>query len=323
MNTIYRDKLPHLAGQVFVTGGAGFLGRSLLRRAFEASWPCQFTVFGRDEEKLTQAKYRWPDINIVIGDVRDYRHLLNAMRGHETVIHAAAIKFIPEAEHNVFETVKTNVEGSRNVANAAREIGVKQVIGISTDKACLPVNTYGMTKALMERMFAEANNWGSTRFVIARYGNVVGSTGSIVPVFQRQLAETGHVKVTDPNMTRFWLSPDEAIDLILLALGQSKTYPGCVFVPRCPAMRIGDLAAALSNGVPSDIIGSRPGEKVHEDLIHSQESIRVLDRGDYFIVYPAVSANIQGRSWTYSSHTPAGWVTPEHMLKMIADAATI
>jgi len=307
-----------------VSGGAGFLGRTLLALAQWEDWPCTFTVYGRDEEKLAQVKHRWPSTNVIIGDVRDYRHLLNAMRGHEIVVHAAAIKFIPEAEHNVFETIKTNVEGSRNIANAAKELGVRDVVGISTDKACLPVNTYGMTKALMERMFAEANNWGDTRFVIARYGNVVGSTGSIVPVFQRQLAEVGHVRVTDPRMTRFWLSPREAVDLILLALGQIKKYRGCVFVPRCPAMRIGDLAAALSNGAPVEFIGARPGEKMHEDLVHAQESVRVESRGDYLVVYPAVSANIQGQSpWTYSSHTPAGWVTPEHMLTMIEEAATI
>src|SRR3990172_11612508 len=274
--TIAHDRLSTLSGNTFVSGGAGYLGRAILRRAQREQWPCTFTLYSRDEERLWNAKDRFGKlVNCVLGDVRDQHNLNIAMRGHKNVIHAAAIKFIPEAEANVFETVKTNVDGSRNVMRAAVRAGVERVVAISTDKAALPANTYGMTKVLMERMFAEANAWGNTRFVAVRYGNVVGSTGSIIPIFKHQKEKYGRVKVTDENMTRFWLSADEAIDLILLALARAEELPGRIFVPRCGAMYIKDLAQLLAGGCPIDVIGIRPGEKLHEDLVNYQESPRV------------------------------------------------
>src|SRR3990167_4972035 len=259
--TIAHDRLPGLIGKVFISGGTGFLGRAILRRAEKEHWDCQITAMSRDEEKLWKAKDRFGKlVNCVLGDVRDQHNLNIAMRGHETVIHAAAIKFIPEAEANVFETVKTNVDGSRNVLRAAVRVGVKTVVAISTDKAALPANTYGMTKALMERMFAEANAWNGTRFVAVRYGNVVGSTGSIIPIFKYQLAKNGRLRLTDERMTRFWISVDEAIDLILLAAARAQELPGRVFVPRCSAMTVKDIARMIAAGAPIDVTGIRPGE---------------------------------------------------------------
>lgn len=321
--TIAHDRLPGLIGKVFISGGTGFLGRAILRRAEKEHWDCQITAMSRDEEKLWKAKDRFGKlVNCVLGDVRDQHNLNIAMRGHETVIHAAAIKFIPEAEANVFETVKTNVDGSRNVMRAAVRAGVERVVAISTDKAALPANTYGMTKALMERMFAEANAWGNTRFVAVRYGNVVGSTGSIIPIFKHQKEKYGRVKITDENMTRFWLSADEAIDLILLALAKAEELPGRIFVPRCGAMYIKDLAQLLADGVPIDVIGIRPGEKLHEDLVNYQESPRVDLLADYFVIHPAMHA-AEGGSWTYRSSSPAVWITLKEMSAMIKDAEDI
>ena len=320
--TIAHDRLPHLSGRVLITGG-GFLCRSILHRAEREAWPCFFTVYSRDEEKLWKIKERFRDlVSCTLGDIRDQHNLTVAMRDHDFVIHTAAIKFIPEAEANVFETLKTNVDGSRNVLRATVRAGVKSVVAISTDKACIPVNTYGFTKALMERMFAEANSWNNTRFSCVRYGNVVGSTGSIIPVFRHQIEKYGRIKVTDEKMTRFWISTDEAIDLILLAFARSEELPGRVFVPRCRAMYVMDLAKTIADDIPIDIIGIRPGEKLHESLIHYQESPRVDLLADYFVVHPATEKS-EGKPWTYISHSPSEWIYFEEMAKMIRDSEDI
>lgn len=338
--------LPPLSGNVLITGGAGFLGRAIIRRAHREQWPCTFTVLSRDEEKQWRLQQQYgPSIRCVIGDIRDYHTLVTTMPGHDLVIHAAAIKFIPEAERNVVETQKVNIDGSRNVARAADWCHVPVCVGISTDKASLPANVYGATKMLMERFYAEANRWhGVTRYVTVRYGNVVGSTGSIVPVFQAQLAKSGRVQVTDDRMTRFWLSADEAVDVILLAVDKAKEHPGASFIPKCGAMRVIDLARLIAGDAPIDIVGIRPGEKLHEDLVNYQESSHTFDKGDYFIIRHQVDGRTprtqgsppvppgldecnqaaEGQSgWTYRSYCPSRWITPEEMSAMIEDAKTI
>ncbi len=313
-----------LHGKIFVTGGAGFLGRGLIRRAEREDWPCKFTIFSRDEEKQFLLSRRFGDrIKCLLGDIRDQHSLYVAMRDHDAVIHAGAVKFIPEAEKNVWECLKTNIDGSRNVIRAAVRCRVSKVINISTDKACLPANVYGMSKALGERMTAEANGWSRmTTLGSVRYGNVVGSTGSIIPRFYHQLKEEGKVKVTDPRMTRFWLSVDEAIDLILLALKTIETIPGAVVVPKCGAMRIQDLAEMIAGSAPVEEIGIRPGEKLHEQLIQAQEAPRVEQKGDHFIVRQAIEPS-EGEGWTYTSSNPARWIEQEEMMEMIQDAKGI
>lgn len=320
--TIATDRLSSLTGEIFITGGAGFLGASIVARAQREHWDCHITAFSRDEEKQWHLKDRFGSlVTCVIGDIRDDEALLLSLRGKDTVIHAGAIKFVPEAEFNVVETIKTNVEGSMNVFLTSWLSEIKKVIAISTDKACLPVNTYGMTKALMERMVGEAALWSDeTQFSAVRYGNVVGSTGSIIPVFKKQLAEKGRVTVTNELMTRFWISANEAIDLILLAANQMEQFPGCIFIPRCGAMKIGTLANLIAKGAPIDIIGARPGEKEHEDLVHYKESTRANLLGDYFVLHPSTTKMEETKGLTYSSHSPANWITEDEMSVMIQEA---
>lgn len=314
---------PHLEGKIFVTGGAGFLGRALIRRAQREKWPCSFTIYSRDEEKqwALQNKYG-SHIRCYLGDVRDYQSLTSLMPGHDLVIHAAAIKFIPEAERNVWETIKVNIDGSRNIVRAAAYSNVPKVIAISTDKACQPTNVYGMSKAIMEKLVAESNRWREkTLFGCVRYGNVIGSTGSIIPVFKKQLERSKKLLVTDKEMTRFWLSADQAIDLIILAQRELPDMPGGVWVPRCGAMSIFGLAELIAEGAPIDIVGIRPGEKIHEDLIHHQESTRAEQRGDYFVLRNTLLR--KGEGWTYRSSNPSRWIPAEEMSKMIVDAENI
>ena len=321
-----------LTGRIFVTGGAGFLGRGLIRAAERESWDCQFTIYSRDEEKQHKLRRRWPLVRCVLGDVRDRDRLEQSMAGHDIVIHAAAVKFIPEAEANVSEAISVNVGGSQNVVNAALGGAAwpKTVVGISTDKAALPVNTYGATKMLMERMFTRASagiSW-KPNFVSVRYGNVVGSTGSIIPLFQDQLRRNGKVTVTDPTMSRFWISVDDAVKLIVLAVKLSSTRLGGIIVPRCKSMNIGKLAEMIvGDQIDSDaieIVGARPGEKKHEELVHFQESVLAEKwNDDYFVLHPQADENKwlnKGQEpWTYSS-LYAERLSAEEMQAMIEDA---
>lgn len=325
--------------RVFVTGGAGFLGRGILRRVYEPeptlaadSDPCRdwdVTVYSRDETKQDECRRRYPKAHYVLGDVCNLDHLTNAMVGHDIVIHGAALKYIPEAELNAAECVAINVDGSRNVIKAARKAGVKQVVGISTDKACQPVNIYGATKMTMERLFADEHRWGynSPTYTTVRYGNVVGSTGSVIPLFQRQYAEAGVVRVTDPGMTRFWMGVDEAIDLILAAL--SKGGDGSVLVPQTRAMTIVDVArAATVDDVTVEVIGVRPGEKQHETLVHYGESVRARrdylgDLGYIELVPPGVDCPDAEPAFTMASHTPNRHMSVSTMRELIEDARQV
>lgn len=338
---------PGLEGRWLITGGSGFLGRAVLRRARRDGWPARFTIYSRDETKQWELKHRYPEATCVLGDVaRDEARLISLMAGHDGVIDAAAVKYIPEAEHNVFETVDVNVVGSRNIATAAIAAGVPKVVGISTDKASAPLNLYGLTKGIKERLFSEANRLGRTRFVNVRYGNVVGSTGSVIPVFMKQLAESGRLRITDPRMTRFWLSVDEAIDLILWALAEAHERPGYTFIGACPAMTIPDLGAAVyalwrqpslwapPDEVPIDFTGIRPGEKLHESLFNEQEAPRVQqlhglqqyrENGTTtgFIMAPATAPADVLRTEGYSSDKPVRWVGHAEMIEMIRDARDV
>lgn len=323
-----------LSGQILLTGGSGFLGRAFLRRAHNENWPAKFTIYSRDEEKQWHIRRRWPNVHCVLGDVaRDFDRLMAVCSGHDTVIHMGAVKFIPEAEHNVLETIAVNVDGSRNVGLAAIAAGVRTVVGISTDKACSPANTYGFTKALMERMYGELDaRQEHTRLVTARYGNVVGSTGSVIPVFRQQIRDNKQLKVTDNRMTRFWLSVDEAINLIKLAHNNAVIYGGHTFIPNCPAMKIDDIARMVWNlEMPEsepDIIytGMRPGEKLHEALFNEQESPRVAKFvHEGFVMRPATESawkTIPDRMVYESSH-PDRWMEPLEMVALIQDAKEI
>lgn len=319
-----------LEGNVLITGGSGFLGRAILRRAKAENWPASFTIYSRDETKQWELKRRYPDVRCVLGDVsHNLDRLIAVMQGHDTVIHAAAVKYIPEAEWNVFETIDVNIEGSRNVTMAARAAGVAKVVGISTDKACGPLNVYGMTKAIMERMFSEANRMGRTHFVTVRYGNVVGSTGSVIPVFRQQIEDNQQLKVTDNRMTRFWLSVDEAIDLILWSLEMAPALPGCTFIPSCPAMKIVDIAKTVwkmecGNSEPNVVFsGIRPGEKLHEHLFNQQEAPRIVLADSGYIMSPAISETHMPKEFEYTSEQPKRWLSIDQMIELIKDAENV
>jgi UDP-N-acetylglucosamine 4,6-dehydratase len=255
-------------------------------------------------------------------------------RGHDLVIHAAASKYVDRAELAARETTQVNVVGSMNVVQAAIVARVPSVVGISTDKAVQPVNVYGMSKAIMERLFQEAgearNAAHETRFAVCRYGNVVGSTGSVIPMWRKAVAEKQPVRLTDPTMTRYWMSVDEAVELIEYAAYYARS--GDVVIPRPRAMKMGELVAALvgPDGAAIDrieTIGLRPGEKIHESLLHEAESVRVRiveNEQRYFYVAPPGTSALGGAEFTLTSERPeAGWILGPEMLELIADAETV
>lgn len=293
-----------LKGKILITGGSGFLGRGIMRAARARNWDCEFTVYSRDEYKQDVCKRKYP-AKYVLGSIGDIERMVKAMRGMDYVIHAAALKFIPEGELNVDECVSINVDGSRNVIQAARRAGVGRVIGISTDKAVHPVNVYGMTKAIMERMFGEASD-DSTIFTACRYGNVIGSTGSVIPAFKRQLAERDCVQVTDPEMTRFWLDIDSAVDLVVGAAGLAA---GCVLIPAPTALGMYDIALAIAGGPDRiEILGPRPGEKTHEDMITEYEANRLK-------LWPPPSWKVPWGRW-YALYPPPNRFLEQEGLKL-------
>lgn len=330
-------------GKVLITGGAGFLGRGILRRAQREGWSAQLAVMSRDEAKHIRIQSTYPGVRTIKGDVSDdVDFLARLLSGYDVVIHAGANKLVDVGERSAFEVVKNNVFGSEHLARAAMKAGVGRVIGISSDKAVQPVNTYGMSKAIMERIFQEADSLSPTDFVCARYGNVVGSTISIVLYFRDQLRETGRINVTDPNMTRFYMGVDEAIDAILYAL---RAKPGSVVIPSMMAMSVADVAKLvlkldpdvplhLMNDERVNIVGARPGEKLHECLLHEQESIRVLrlreqlepgqgeDTG-YYELRPPVEKGFHPPFTITSDQPPLGWMSWVRMESLIADAETL
>ena len=292
-----------------VTGGTGSLGQTLVRRILtgEMGKPAQITVFSRDEAKqhymrldYLHRKAATDDViyqnsqdllNFRIGDVRDYSALLAAMRNADVVFHAAALKQVPSCEYFPFEAVMTNIFGAQNVARAIREnnLPVEKVVGISTDKACKPINVMGMTKALQERVLIEANrDCPETSFTCVRYGNVIASRGSIVPLFVEQIRQNQPVTVTLPEMTRFLLSLDKAVDTVFAAISNGKR--GETFIPKVPAAKITDVAKSLMGEKNLEIIytGIRPGEKVHEIMVSEEECFRTIERGGFYVILPVL-----------------------------------
>lgn len=287
----------------------------------------EVTVYSRDETKQDECRRRYGFANYVLGDVRDVARLADVFVGHDTVVHAAALKYIPEAEINAAECVGVNIDGCRNVIAAAKAAGIRRVVAISTDKACAPVNIYGASKMVMERLFADEarRRRSSPSFVCVRYGNIVGSTGSVIPVFHRQAKELGHVRITNPAMTRFWMSVDDAIDLIVLALDQQLVKPGAVAIPIVRAMTILDVArAATRDDIPIVEIGERPGEKKDEVLLPYEESFRTIEhlspRRFFEVLPPGYVPPGRITPFTVSSDSPESWVTVEEMRQWIADS---
>lgn len=257
--------------KVLITGGTGTIGKELIKK-FYKEW--DIIVFSRDELKQAQLKAVYPNVKFMIGDVKDYYSVSKAVRNVDTILHCAAMKRIEVCEVNPIEAVKTNVLGTENVVLAAKEKGIKKLISISSDKGVEPVNVYGMTKAIQEKIVIAAG------YNAVRYGNVFGSRGSIVPLFMEQAKSGGPLTVTDPEMTRFILTTDQAIELIMLAL--NSPMDGKVFVKKSPSARLGDIADSF--GIEVKIVGRMIGEKMHEMLIAQEETARAEDKGDYFII---------------------------------------
>ena len=309
--------------QLLITGGTGSFGRAFVRRLLDAGTEATLRIYSRDELKqyeMEQAFGGDARLRFFLGDVRDRARLYRAMQGADVVIHAAALKHVPLCEYNPAEAVKTNILGAQNVIDCAIDAGVGRAVALSTDKAVNPVNLYGATKLCAEKIFVHGNAYAgvrATRFACVRYGNVVGSRGSVIPRFLEQ-AESGVLTLTDSRMTRFWISLDQAVDLVLLALEQMRG--GEIFVPKIPSMRVVDLARAVAPDAMLKEIGVRPGEKLHEMLLTPEEAARARDHGSHFVIGGGESDS-PGRSvaegFAYSSDSNTQWLTVERLEELV------
>jgi len=273
---------------ILVTGGTGSFGQRCCQFLYQRYKLKKLIIFSRDETKQFEMMSRFNNgrVRFVIGDVRDRRRLLEASHGVEAIIHAAALKQVPQAEYNPFEYVKTNILGTQNVIEVACETGVKRVITTSTDKAVNPLNHYGATKLCADKLFISANYYMSGKnilFSCVRMGNLIGSRGSVIPIF-RQMSRSGKITITDPRMTRFWLTLDQAVEFVLARLMDMRG--GEIFVPSTPTMKLTDLIKAISPDCLIEVTGVRPGEKIDEILISKQEARQTVRLGDYFAVLP-------------------------------------
>ena len=314
---------------ILITGGTGSFGRWFVRRILAEHEPARLVILSRDELKQYEFAAELdhdPRVRFFIGDVRDSERLWRAFDGIQIVIHAAALKQVPAAEYNPFEAIKTNIHGAQNVIDASLDRNVERVIALSTDKASSPINLYGATKLVSDKLFVAANAYAGakpTRFAVVRYGNVVGSRGSVVPFFKR-LAPSGVLPITDERMTRFWITLDQGVDFVIDMLG--VMHGGELFVPKIPSMRVVDLARAMAPEARLDVVGIRPGEKLHEQMISVDDARRTVDAGRFYIVEPDVdwwdgsvwaSATPVPEGFSYTSDTNPEWLTLEQLRTMI------
>ncbi len=316
---------------VLVTGGTGSFGKKFTRILLDEYNPKKVIIFSRDELKQHEMQvggYNDPRLRYFIGDVRDRERLVRAMHGVDVVVHAAALKQVPACEYNPMEAIKTNIMGTANVVEAALDAGVKKVLTVSTDKAVSPANLYGATKLAAEKLTIQSNAYAagsSTRYACVRYGNVVGSRGSVVPLFLK-MRPTGRVTITDERMTRFWLSLEQGVRFVIHCIEQMEG--GEVFVPKIPSTKVTDLARAIAPEAKIEIIGIRPGEKLHEMLISEDEARHTIEMERMFVVQPA-EATWFGYSWkdkgkplaegfSYSSDNNSEWLDLEGIKKFIA-----
>ncbi len=326
---------------ILITGGTGSFGRQYVKTLLERFSPSRLVVFSRDEMKQfeMQQEFRQNCMRFFIGDVRDRDRLCQAMNGVDYVIHAAALKQVPAAEYNPMECIKTNIHGAENVIHAALLNNVEKVIALSTDKAANPINLYGATKLVSDKLFVAANNFAGThrtRFAVVRYGNVVGSRGSVIPFFRKLIADgASHLPITDPKMTRFWITLQQGVDFVLRNF--SRMHGGEIFVPKIPSVRVVDLATAMAPDLPHQIIGIRPGEKLHEVMCPEDDSHLTLEFEDHYVIKPAIrfsgdytfESNVLGEKgnpvdsgFTYHSGTNPRFLTLEEIIAMneLADA---
>ena len=331
MNASGRDgTLDWSEASVLVTGGTGSFGNKFVETMLGRYQPRRLVVFSRDELKQSEMIARFNDaaLRFFVGDVRDQARLERAMHGVDVVFHAAALKQIPSCEYNPFEAIQTNVIGAENVINAAIDAGVRRVVMISSDKAVNPINLYGATKLCAEKLFVQGNAYGFPRgsvFSVVRYGNVIGSRGSVIPLFAAQRA-SGRVTVTDRAMTRFWIRLEQGVEFAIRCAELMRG--GEIFVPKIPSMRIMDLVTTVASGCTIEDIGIRPGEKLHEILISEDESRQALEYDEMFVIEP-LYPSWTFRSWEggkrpapgfrYSSDANSVWLAPAEMRELIGD----
>lgn len=314
---------------VLVTGGTGSFGRKFVEIMLREYRPRKLIVFSRDELKqhdMRAAGFDHPSLRYFIGDVRDLQRLERALSGVTVVIHAAALKQVPACEYNPFEAIQTNIIGGRNVIDAAINQGVRRIVALSTDKAVNPINLYGATKLCAEKMFVQANAYAGaqdTRFSCARYGNVLASRGSVIPVFLEQ-KKRGKITVTDPRMTRFWLTLEHGVRFVVRCIEQM--HGGEIFVPKIPSMKLTEMAAALAPGCDVEYVGIRAGEKLHEVLVSEDEARNTLELADMYVIQPAHSwwrkenwktARALPDGFRYASDTNPRWLTAEELQELV------
>ena len=320
---------------VLVTGGTGSFGKQFVETVLKTQTPRKLIILSRDELKQFDMRQLfseqvYPCMRYFIGDVRDRDRLYRAMDGVDIVIHAAALKQVPTAEYNPIEVIKTNVLGAANIIDAAIDRNVQKVVALSTDKAANPINLYGATKLCSDKLFIAANGYSGhhgTKFSVVRYGNVMGSRGSVIPYFV-QMRSTGVLPITDPNMTRFWITLKHAVNFVLESLGRMEG--GEIFVPKIPSMKIVDLAKAIAPECRLDIVGVRAGEKLHEIMVPEDDARNTLEYDQYFVIRHH-SSNGNGNSYynknggrpcpegfRYSSDNNARWLTIEELRQLVA-----
>lgn len=314
---------------ILVTGGTGSFGKKFIKKALTLDVK-KVIVFSRDELKQYEMKQEFKDerLRFFIGDVRDKDRLYRAFDGVDIVIHAAAMKHVDACEYNPFEAVKTNIHGAQNVIEAAIDKGVEKVIALSTDKACSPVNLYGATKLASDKLFVAANSYvgeKKTRFAVVRYGNVVGSRGSVVPFFKK-IRHTGVLPITDERMTRFWITLDQGVQFVLDNL--QRMNGGEIFVPKIPSMKVTDLAKAIAPECKIEIVGIRPGEKLHEAMITEDDARHTVEFENYFVILPELSWwNNENHSdgkplpegFAYTSDSNNHWLTIEELKELVEE----
>lgn len=317
---------------ILITGGTGSFGKAFIEYALANLDPKKIIIFSRDELKQYEVRQLFKDdsrLRFFIGDIRDQHRLNRAMHNVDYVVHAAALKQVDTAEYNPYEFVQTNIIGSQNVIEASIDAGVKKVVALSTDKASSPLNLYGATKLAADKLFQSGNHYAAsyvTRFSVVRYGNVMGSRGSIVPFFKKLAAEGKSLPITDNRMTRFWITLPEAVQFVVDSF--DRMVGGELYVPKIASMKIMDLVEAIAPGSQTHEIGTRPGEKLHEEMISEDDSRRTIDLGDRYCILPTIAAwgfeapkgDAVEDGFAYRSNTNTEWLTVDDMRRLLEEA---